>query len=47
MAPEDSLIKVSDASESIEESVRRNVLLGSVEGVVNWARRSSLWPAAF
>lgn len=47
MAPEDALIKVSDASESIEESVRRNVLLGSVEGVVNWARRSSLWPVAF
>ena len=47
MTPEDALIKVTDSSESIEESVRRNVLLGSVEGVVNWARRSSLWPAAF
>jgi len=46
MAPEDALIKVTDA-QSIEDSVRRNVLLGSVEGVVNWARRSSLWPAAF
>ncbi len=42
------LIRVTDtAEESIEESVRQNVLLSSVEGVVNWARRSSLWPAAF
>jgi NADH-quinone oxidoreductase subunit B len=47
MAPEDALIKVSDAGDSIEESIRRNILLGSVEGVVNWARRSSLWPVAF
>ncbi len=45
---DDSLIKVTDdASGSIEESVRRNVLLGSVEGLVNWSRRSSLWPVAF
>ncbi len=47
MAPEDALIKVTDAGDSIEESLRRNILLGSVEGVVNWARRSSLWPVAF
>jgi len=44
---DDSLIKVTDASDSIEESLRQNILLGSVEGVVNWARRSSLWPVAF
>jgi NADH-quinone oxidoreductase subunit B len=42
------LIRVTDTAESsIEESVRQNVLLTSLEGVVNWARRSSLWPAAF
>ena len=42
------LIKVTDsAADSIEESIKQNVLLGSVEGVVNWARRSSLWPVAF
>ncbi len=44
---DDSLIKVTDTSDSIEESLRQNILLGSVEGVVNWARRSSLWPVAF
>jgi NADH-quinone oxidoreductase subunit B len=41
------LIKVTDASDSIEESLRQNILLGAVEGVVNWARRSSLWPLSF
>ncbi len=46
--PESSLIRITDTAESsIEESVRQNVLLTSLEGVVNWARRSSLWPAAF
>jgi NADH-quinone oxidoreductase subunit B len=44
----DPLITVHDtAQSSVEESIRQNVLLGSVEGVVNWARKSSLWPAAF
>jgi NADH-quinone oxidoreductase subunit B len=45
----DQLIKVTDtaADSSIEESIKQNILLGSVEGVVNWARRSSLWPVAF
>ena len=43
---DDTLLKVT-ATSSVEESIRRNILLGSVEGVVNWARRSSLWPAAF
>jgi NADH-quinone oxidoreductase subunit B len=42
------LITVHDTAQaSVEESIRQNVLLGSVEGVVNWARKSSLWPAAF
>ncbi|MDO8614658.1 MAG: NADH-quinone oxidoreductase subunit B family protein [Dehalococcoidia bacterium] len=43
---DDTLLKVT-ATSNVEESIRRNILLGSVEGVVNWARRSSLWPAAF
>lgn len=42
------LIRVSDSAQaSVEESVKQNILLTSLEGVVNWARRSSLWPAAF
>jgi NADH-quinone oxidoreductase subunit B len=46
--PDTDLIRVTDTAESsIEESVRQNVLLTSLEGVVNWARRSSLWPVAF
>src|SRR5881296_3027734 len=48
MAVDKGLIKVTDtASESLEQSVRENIILGSVEGIVNWARRSSLWPVMF
>jgi NADH-quinone oxidoreductase subunit B len=44
----EQLITVHDTAQtSVEESIRQNVLLGTVEGVVNWARKSSLWPAAF
>jgi len=43
-----SLIRVTDTADaSIEESVKQNLMLTSLEGVVNWARRSSLWPVAF
>jgi NADH-quinone oxidoreductase subunit B len=31
----------------IEEAVRRNILVTSVDSVVSWARRSSLWPVMF
>lgn len=44
---DESLIKVTSAADAVEESVQRNILLTSTEAVVNWARRSSLWPAAF
>ncbi len=44
---DESLVKITEASDVDEESIRRNILLGSVESVVNWARRSSLWPLAF
>ncbi len=44
----DQLITVHDTAQtSVEESIRQNVLLGSVDGLVNWARKSSLWPVAF
>lgn len=32
---------------SLEEEVQKNVLLTSVDGLLNWARSSSLWPAMF
>src|SRR4030095_10538468 len=42
------LIKVTDtAAESVEESLKQNIMLSTVEGIVNWSRRSSLWPVAF
>src|SRR5437870_10850150 len=42
------LIKVTDtAAESLEESLKQNIMLSTVEGIVSWARRSSLWPVAF
>jgi NADH-quinone oxidoreductase subunit B len=31
----------------LDEEVRKNVLLTSVDGILNWARSSSLWPAMF
>jgi NADH-quinone oxidoreductase subunit B len=43
-----NLIKVTDtAAESVEESLKQNIMLSTVEGIVNWSRRSSLWPVAF
>ena len=47
-----SLIRVGDTLRDIapldlEEEVRKNVLLGSVDSVLNWARASSLWPVMF
>ena len=31
----------------IEEEIQQNLLITSVDQVLNWARRSSLWPAMF
>ncbi len=36
---------LSDAA--LEEEVRKNVLVTSVDGMLNWARAHSLWPAMF
>jgi len=35
---------IPDPDKWLEEEVRRNILLTSVDAVLNWARRSSLWP---
>jgi NADH-quinone oxidoreductase subunit B len=31
----------------LDEEIRKNVLVTSVDGILNWARSSSLWPAMF
>jgi NADH-quinone oxidoreductase subunit B len=45
---DDPLITVrEDSHAEIEEAIRRNILVTSVDAVVSWARRSSLWPVMF
>ena len=34
-----------DPDKWLDEELRRNILLTSVDTILNWARRSSLWPA--
>ncbi len=36
---------IPDPDEWLDEEIRRNILLTSVDAILNWARRSSLWPA--
>ena len=43
---DEPLIKVHEDGD-IDEVVSKNILLASVDGVVSWARRSSLWPVMF
>jgi len=38
---------IPDPDRWLEEEVRHNILLTSVDYVFNWARRSSLWPVNF
>jgi len=43
---DEPLVNIREDSD-IEEAVKRNILLASVDSVVSWARRSSLWPVMF
>jgi NADH-quinone oxidoreductase subunit B len=43
---DEPLVNIREDSD-IEEAVRRNILVASVDAVVSWARRSSLWPVMF
>jgi len=43
---DEPLVNIREDSD-IEEAVRRNILVTSVDAVVSWARRSSLWPVMF
>ena len=36
---------IPDPDRWLDEELRRNILLTSLDAVLNWARRSSLWPA--
>ncbi len=38
---------VTPISTSVDQDLEQNLLLGSVENLLNWARSSSLWPAMF
>ncbi|MFH1032218.1 MAG: NADH-quinone oxidoreductase subunit B family protein [Chloroflexota bacterium] len=35
---------IPDPDRWLEEEIKRNILLTSVDTVINWARRSSIWP---
>ena len=41
----DSQQPIPDPDEWLEEEIQRNVLITTVDAVINWGRRSSLWPA--
>ena len=36
---------IPDPDSWLDEELRRNILLASIDSVINWARYSSLWPA--
>jgi NADH-quinone oxidoreductase subunit B len=40
-------VSTTPISTSVEQDLEQNLLLGKVEGLLNWARSSSLWPAMF
>ena len=38
---------IPDPDEWLEEEIRRHILVTSIDAVLNWARRSSVWPLTF
>src|SRR5215813_12942857 len=38
---------IIQVSTTVEQDLEQNLLLGSVDNLLNWARSSSLWPAMF
>ncbi|MDZ4231150.1 MAG: NADH-quinone oxidoreductase subunit B family protein, partial [Dehalococcoidales bacterium] len=40
-----SQLPLADPDSWLDEELQRNVVLTSIDNVINWARRSSLWPA--
>jgi NADH-quinone oxidoreductase subunit B len=47
MAEQDFPITLTPISTTVEQDLEQNLLLGSVNNLLNWARSSSLWPAMF
>jgi NADH-quinone oxidoreductase subunit B len=47
MVQPDDILPVIPVSTTVEQDLEQNLLLGSVENLLNWARSSSLWPAMF
>jgi NADH-quinone oxidoreductase subunit B len=43
---DESLVNIREDG-NIDDAISKNILLASVDGVVNWARKSSLWPLMF
>jgi NADH-quinone oxidoreductase subunit B len=35
---------ISDPDKWVEEEINRNILLTTVDAIINWSRRSSIWP---
>ncbi len=38
---------IPDPDEWLEEEIHRHILVTSIDAVLNWARRSSVWPLTF
>ncbi len=38
---------IPDPDQWLDEELHRNILLTSVDAMINWAQRSSLWPVTF
>jgi len=38
---------IPDPDKWLEEDIRRNILVTSIDAMLNWARRSSVWPVNF
>ena len=45
--PGASALEGPEPTMAVPMEIRQNVLVTSVDKIVNWARKSSLWPVAF
>jgi NADH-quinone oxidoreductase subunit B len=40
-------VPINDPDVWLDENIQRNVLVSTVDSVINWSRRASLWPVNF